>query len=499
MRKMPIFYNALMLTGVNLLLRLVSTSFQVFISARIGAAGVGLVQLVMSVAAMSMTAGTAGVRTASMYLTAEELGKGHPQNVIWILSGCVRYSLVFSLSIGMGVYVAAPWIASNWIGDLRTLGAIRLLGIFLPVSCLSGVMIGYFTAANRIATLAVVEVAEQLCSMGFTAAALTWWAGTDAGRACQAMVLGGCAGSCLTLCTLVILRLLERSPAGTRIAVCRRLTSIVLPLAAADDLKVGINTTENLRVPKRLALFCGSVNAMAQFGMVCGMVFPVLMFPAAILYGLSDLLIPEMARCNAAGSQKRICYLARRSLRLALFYGVACGGVLFLSAEPLCLRLYKSREAGAYLRWFALLTPMLYCDAVIDAINKGLGQQKICVVFNILTSAMDLAGLFFLLPIMGMKGYFISFLITHAVNAMLSFALLVKVTGFRIRLMIPFGTIISFFGAIWAAEFWPDLMTCVAVFLLICFFSLYLSGVLYREDLQWLLQLTGIRKKQEKT
>ena len=75
MRKLPIFYNALLLTGVNLVLRLVSTSFQVFISSRIGAGGVGLVQLVMSVAAMSMTAGTAGIRTATMYLTAEELGK----------------------------------------------------------------------------------------------------------------------------------------------------------------------------------------------------------------------------------------------------------------------------------------------------------------------------------------------------------------------------------------------------------------------------------------
>ena len=40
MKKLPIFYNALMLTGVNLLLRLVSTSFQVFISGRIGPSGV---------------------------------------------------------------------------------------------------------------------------------------------------------------------------------------------------------------------------------------------------------------------------------------------------------------------------------------------------------------------------------------------------------------------------------------------------------------------------
>ena len=38
-----------MLTGVNLLLRFVGTSFQVYLSGKIGASGIGLVQLVMSV------------------------------------------------------------------------------------------------------------------------------------------------------------------------------------------------------------------------------------------------------------------------------------------------------------------------------------------------------------------------------------------------------------------------------------------------------------------
>ena len=64
-----------MLTGVNLLLRLVSTSFQVYLSGRIGAAGVGLLQLVLSVGMLAMTAAMAGVRTATMYLTAEELAQ----------------------------------------------------------------------------------------------------------------------------------------------------------------------------------------------------------------------------------------------------------------------------------------------------------------------------------------------------------------------------------------------------------------------------------------
>ena len=65
-RKLPIFYSALLLTGVNLLLRLAGTSFQVYLSGRIGPAGIGLLQLVLSVGSFAIVAGIAGVRTATM-------------------------------------------------------------------------------------------------------------------------------------------------------------------------------------------------------------------------------------------------------------------------------------------------------------------------------------------------------------------------------------------------------------------------------------------------
>ncbi len=55
--RLSMFYSTLLLTGVNLLLRLVATSFQVYISGRIGATGVGLLQLVLSVAMLAETAG----------------------------------------------------------------------------------------------------------------------------------------------------------------------------------------------------------------------------------------------------------------------------------------------------------------------------------------------------------------------------------------------------------------------------------------------------------
>ena len=90
-RRMPIFYSALLLTLVNLLLRFVGTGFQVYLSRRIGPAGVGLLQLVLSVGSLAMVAGMAGIRTAAMYLTAEELGRHHPENTGQVLSGCLPY------------------------------------------------------------------------------------------------------------------------------------------------------------------------------------------------------------------------------------------------------------------------------------------------------------------------------------------------------------------------------------------------------------------------
>ena len=404
-KTLPIFYSALLLTIVNLLLRLVGTSFQVYLSGRIGAAGIGLLQLVMSVGGLAMVAGMAGIRTGAMYLTAEKLGRKRPGQVTWVLSGCFLYSILFSGTVAALLYTFAPQIARLWIGDSRTVDALRLFAAFLPVVCLCGVMCGYFTAANKIGTLAAVEVAEQVCSMVVTITALNLWAGKDAAKACQCIILGSSVGSCLTLGCLVLIRMGEKAKADRQIPVKGRLLHTALPLAAGDVLKSGINTTENLMVPKRLQRNTLVDNPLAAFGMISGMVFPILMFPACILFGLAELLIPELARCTAAGSKARIRYLVKRSLKVAMLYGLLFGGLMVLLAEPLCIRLYDSPEAGFYLRLYGLLVPMLYCDALTDAMTKGLGQQTACVRYNILTSAMDVAFLYILLPKYGMGGY----------------------------------------------------------------------------------------------
>ena len=492
-KPMTIFRSAILLTLVNLLLRFAGTSFQVFLSGRIGAAGIGLLQLTMSVGSLAMVAGMGGIRTAAMYLTAGELGRNRPQNVIWVLSGCFVYSICFSGSVAAMLYHCAPFIAKCWIGDARTIPALRLFAAFLPCTCLCGVMSGYFTAAKRIGTLAAVEVAEQLVSMSLTLGALHFWAGDDTGQACVCVVLGSSLGACLTLICLVILRMREKVPTGPRIAVSRDICRTALPLAVADDLRTGISTVENLMVPRRLKLNTAVENPLAAFGMVSGMVFPVLMFPACILFGLAELLIPELARCHAAGSGRRITYLVRRSLKASLLYGILFSGLMYLLADSLCVTFYGSTEAGRYLKLYALLIPLLYCDAIVDAMIKGLGQQTVSVRYNIFTNILDLVFLYLLLPEYGMMGYFFSFLVTHVINFGLSLRWLLKITKERLHLHVPLLTLAVGIASAWGASFLSRPAAQVAAFSLLLVCGLYLLGIVRKEDVNWFKGLLTAR------
>lgn len=489
------FYSALLLTGANLALRMVSMGFQVYLSGQIGAAGIGLLQLVMSVSMLAMTAGMGGIRTSTMYLTAEEVGRGRRQGVGRVLSACFLYSFLFSATVALLVYFCAPLLAEHWIGDTRTLPALRIFASFLPVVCLCGVMTGYFTAAGRIRELVAVEVLEQIISMAVTVVLLSQWAGGDPGRACCAVVGGSSAASLATLLCLLILRRRETNRLPDRqekpAPVAGRLLRVALPLALADDLRMGISTVENLIVPRRLALFPQSAEPLADYGIVCGMVFPTLMFPAAILFSLAELLVPELSRCAAGERKKRIAYLTGRSLRVALLYGLAAGGVLFTAAEPLGMLLFDNPLVGRQLRRFAVLAPMLYLDAVTDANVKGMGQQVACVRYNTITSCLDVIFLWLLLPRFGLDGYFLSFVVTHALNFALSFLRLRKVTGFHPQFSLMLRSIGAAVLSLWVSSLlppaggWSGVLFLGAGFCSVFFLLLVLLGVVGKDDLRW--------------
>ena len=166
--------------------------------------------------------------------------------------------------------------------------------------------------------------------------------------------------------------------------------------------------------------------------------------------------------------------------------------MLVLLSEELCRALYGNTEAAHWMRRYALLIPMLYCDAITDAMTKGLGQQRACVRYNIITSFLDVVLLFFLLPSFGMQGYFISFTLTHLLNFILSIRRLAKVSAVRLSGRTAIVAVASTGVGIWIASFVkpvPGSLFC----LIIMGCLMVLGKIIGREEVIWLKGL--LRKK----
>ncbi len=424
--------STLLLTIANLAMRGVSILFQVYLTGQIGAAGIGLLQLILTVNGFAITLGTSGLRVAAMYLSAEEYGlrrySGIRQAMVW----CVGVGLFLSTFVGAGMAFFAVPIADLFVRDLQAVASLRLLGLTLPLTCLSTILAGYFTATNQVRKLVAVEIADRVASVGLTVWLLGLGVQGDQSHACASIVGGSALASVGSVAVLLWMLLADFRRYGRSdddLDMGKRLGRLCVPVALNDYLRSGLGTLEQFLIPYGLARCGGSrVKAMADYGTIQGMVFPVLLFPSTVLYAVADLLVPELARCRAQKNHQRIKHLAETCLHMGVLFSALVAGTLYVLAEPLGYLLYKSTDAGVYLQWFAPLIPMLYLDCIVDGMHKGLGEQVYCVRVNTLTNLLDVVFLFLTLPRYGIAGYYFTYFFTHLVNFSLSLVRLLKLT-----------------------------------------------------------------------
>ena len=478
--KPTMFYGALLLAGANLAMQGAAMLFRVYLSRTVGAAGLGLLQLILTVGGLALTVGVSGARVTAMYLCAEELGQRRSRGVGRVLQACTSYCLCAGCLAGLTLILGADYIALRWIGDARAASGIRLLGLFLPADCLCAVLTGFFTASGRIWQLVGIEGFERLASIVLTVLLLRGASGGPA-AACRAIVLGGGLAGLCALAAMGALCLHGLPKPDPEIPVVRRMLRMCLPLALGDWVRSGLSTSTHLLIPRGLSRHGGSSeDALAAYGAIHGMVFPVVYFPAAFLYALVDLLIPELSRLRVQAKKERIRALTDRCFRTGAVFACICAGLLHLFAAPLAERVYHSARAGTYLAVFAPMILFLYLDSVTDGILKGLGEQVYCVRCNIFTSVLEVAGLLLLLPRLGVTGYVLCFGATRLLNYCLSAARLWKTTGcplparFCVKLALCFGLCVL------CLREQPWLFAPVFICLLL------LTKAVTREDLRWL-------------
>lgn len=429
--------NTALLTGSSLAMSAISMAFQVWLAARIGSAGIGLYQLVLSVAFLCTTFAVSGIRFAATRLVSEELGHERSWSVAAAMHRCFAYSLFFGLSALTVLWSFAEPIGFLWIGDARTVRSLKLIAFSMPFMSLSSVMSGYFTACGRVWKPTVVHLGEQLITIGFVAFFLTHSPAGDIEKNCAAVMLGNVCGDAISFVCMLLFYLTDRHSvrdySAQKLKLTSRMLKVALPLAVSAYARSALSTLEHLLVPRGLKAAGFSANrALSGYGVIQGMVLPILSFPACILMALAELIIPELTEAQVRGNEGDISKTVSSLIKKGLGYSSAVALVLFIFADKLGVRIYSSPEAGDYLRLLAPLIPIMYTDMVADGCLKGLGQQLWCMGINLLDALLGVLLVWQVLPVFALKGYICIIYFNECLNFALSIMRLGKVTKIRL-------------------------------------------------------------------
>lgn len=153
--------NTLLLTAAAFLMKTVAVSFNVYLTNKIGADGIGLFQLISAVYGMAITFSVAGIRLAAMRIVADNIALGK-YNDRQIMRRCLVYSLICGTVIAAILAGFSGFIGSKWIGDVRSVPSLKVLSLSLPFVAMSAALNGYFTSVKKIVRYTVVQLAEQV-------------------------------------------------------------------------------------------------------------------------------------------------------------------------------------------------------------------------------------------------------------------------------------------------------------------------------------------------
>lgn len=483
--------NTLLLAASGVILRGVGLCFQLYLAGKVGAEGLGIYGLIMSVYTVFATISISGIRFAVTRLTAEEMGhkNPYPRKIIRFAS---LYSLFFGFLSFLVLFSFSDTIANKWICHTYASLPLRILSASLPFVGLGGVFEGYFTAKQKILRLVSLQFLNQAVRI-FCTVFLFNFVGAAKNHPCDVLSFSTLLGEVFfTVLSFLFcfLSFLGHKEKGNKRKPLHRILSVSVPLAISSYMRTGLSSLGHIIIPygfRRAGM--GSSGAFITYGVITQIAFPVIMFPSSLLSALGEILVPKITKAQVERKNVSIKYMIGRAGRLGIIFSFLVCGFMFFYPNIIG-SFYKNNEATIYIRAFAPIIPIMYCDCVTDGCLKGLGEQLYCMILNIIEAIINIILLLILLPRFAIMGYIITMYVKEIFNTSLSFMRLKKVADIKFdapMIITVFLSMLFSYPLSFICARVPLIGSIFYVFIYVTL--LYIFNSVTREDIKWAFSL----------
>jgi len=397
-----------------------------------------------------ITITTAGIPIAVSKMIAKENSVNNRNGVYKVLA--IALFIGGAISVGLSIVISAElkFITDNILKNPKLYYPLVWTVPSISVITFSSIMRGFFYGLKDIRPPANAQIIEQVFRIVFVLTYLYYVRPTDPVAAANIAIIGITIGELFSLTYLIFKFNLKKLSSKATILrfyrtpslhILNDLLFISIPITLSRLVAVAMQSANAILIPQRLELAgLSSLEAVEVFGKISGMAMPLLFLPFTVTTALVINIIPNIAEQLAVNNIKDVEYKSSLALKLTLLIAIPTTIVLVMFGEHLGFLIYNNAEVGKYLSIISYATLFMCIQHTTSGILHGMGKQVVTTINYLCGMLIQLYCTYFLIanPKYGINGFFIGFLISTFLIALLNMITLKKSLKLELPLMQTF-------------------------------------------------------------
>ena len=398
--------------------------YRIYLSRTIGAEGVGLYQVALSVFALLLTICVSGTPITVSRLMTKYRAEGKTLKAEKVMTAGLTWTLLIVIPVCAIFFIFTDYF-SFLFADPR---CIKIFLVVLPgliFTSIYSVIRGVFWGDKDFLPYNIIELLEEVCMIivGIILINSITDVYEGAYRAGIAVLCSYIFSFTLASIVFFFRKHKLKNPKNE----FKPLLSSALPITAmrtANSLTVSL---VSIILPLRLVASGISQNqAIASFGACVGEAIPLLFIPTTLIGSFTLVLVPEISENFY---RKNNFYLKRdieKSLKFSTLLTCLFIPIFFVCGKEMGSLIFNSYECGTYLTASAFMMLLMGLSSISTSMLNSMGLENKTLLYYIISGIVMLACIWFLPSVCGIYSLLIGFYAIYGITTVLNLILLHK-------------------------------------------------------------------------
>ena len=427
---MNLYKTTALVTAFTIFEHALGFVYRIILSRTLGSEGLGIYQVALTVFAVFLTISSSGLPITLSRTISKHRAHGYRAGEHKATTAAILLAAATSGAITLILFLLREPF-SQIFSDPRCADVFYIVLIGLSFTSVYAIIRGSFWGNKRFFAYSLIELIEEIVMIIAGVSMLVFSAGgiADVNKAGAAVLISYLCSFTIAMVYFVAKGGKFLSPRGELMPLLRSSA----PVTAMRTFSSLVGSLISVLFPMRMmAAGMSPSRAMSAYGIIGGMVMPVLMIPNSFISSIALVLVPEMAECYYKKEHEKLAELVKKALNAALLIAGALIPLFVACGEGVGIFLFGNAESGKLIASSALILLPMSVSLIATSMLNSMGCEKQTLLFFLLGAACMLACVWFLPAYLGSGALLVGMAAEYVVTAVCSLFLLVKKTG-RLR------------------------------------------------------------------